>query len=442
MYLFHRKLTNDPGSSRNRYVSPEAPEARTSSGQLAVGLAFAFAGILAMFGLVFQTSLNTVDKAKLQTTIDYATLLASNNQASNLDEIQKINQGIQIAWKLTQSELQPSYSLLSGVSGYGQTVSWSTAIQNASTATMGQVTAGSCETLGQDVDKWYRKKIVDMYTMGRNQAASAIATIVTDSNELSYSIAVDHLMDPDGLPHGMFMQLRKTLGEGFKAEDVRKEYEKGALENNEKFSYSILDANRADPLFIPKNEPRLFSYMKWTYQTYTDAVTYNVYCQGPFIGMIKTSTANARVVRATDDVAYFFAGIHYTPPLSIIQKLLGLGVKNPDPNNENFGKDIENGSSKEKLFRMREKSNRTMMQVMAVAKPYGGEYPEAGSIFDSSGLSGSSGKSFDGAKLFGIADVNEISGNRIHRADGAIAHQDSQGNVVGELPFFAEDFLH
>jgi hypothetical protein len=416
-------------------VSPE-------SGQLAVGIAFAFAGILAMFGLVFQSSLNTVDKAKLQTTADYAVLQAANNQVANLNEIKKINEAIQIAWDATQLELQPSYAQINAVAGTSLTVTWGNAILNAGTATLGHVTTGTCESLGEDVDKWYRKKIIEQYTTGRNQAASAIATIVTDSNELSYDIALNHFLDPEGLPHGMFMQLKKTLGETFNVNDVRKAYENGSLANNEEYTYEILDANKDDPLFIPKNEPRLFSYTKYLYQTITDPLTYNVYCVGPFFGSVKTSIANARVVRATDDTAYFFAGIRYIPALSIIQKTFGLGVKNPDSASDDFGKDIDDGIDKEKLFREREKAKRTMMQVMAAAKPYGGSYPEAGFVADSSGISGQTGDSFKSAKLFGIADTEEIEGHRIHRADGSIANRDNQGNVIGELPFYAEDFLH
>ena len=65
-----------------------------NEGQLAVGLAFGFVCILAMFGLVFNASLNTRDKMKLQTTTDYATMIASNTQKLNLNEIRQQNKNI------------------------------------------------------------------------------------------------------------------------------------------------------------------------------------------------------------------------------------------------------------------------------------------------------------------------------------------------------------
>ncbi len=413
-------------------------------GQLAVGLAFAFAGILAMFGLVFQSSLNTIDKAKLQTTADYAVLVVADQQARYLNKIRDTNESIQIAWDATMLELQPSFAQMSGVADTSGSIPIGVAEGIASAATLGHVKPGSCSEMGQGVDKYYRGKIVDTYTLARNQAASYIASIVTDSNQSSFELGLDHFLDPAGLPHGMFMLLKKTLGENFNVNDVRKAYDNGSLANNEEYAYEILDANKDDPLFVPKNEPRLFSYTKWSYQNVSCYCTpaCQVCCQGPSFGPPGVTAANARVVRATDDTSYFFAGIRYTPTLSIIQKTFGMGVKNPDSSSEDFGKDIGTGTSREKLFRDREKSKRTMMQVMAAAKPFGGSYPEAGFIGDSTGLSGQTGESFKSSKLFGIADVGELEGHRIHRADGSIANRDNQGNVVGELPFYAEDFLH
>ncbi|MCC7460314.1 MAG: hypothetical protein IT286_03330 [Proteobacteria bacterium] len=417
---------------------------KKNSGQLAVGLAFAFAGILAMFGLVFQSSLNTVDKAKLQTTSDYATLMASQNQAANLNKIRDINEMIQIAFATTQTDIQPSFAQLYSVANaYG--VQLPLAIGAASGATLGQVTGGTCNELGQGVDKWYRNKLISTYTTARNQGASAIVTIVRDSNEYSYQHALDYFLQPDGLPHGMYMKLKQTLGESFNVAAVKGQYENGSLTNNDDFSYEILDENREDPLFIPQNEPRTFTYVKYTYME-TNCCTPQipcVCCKGPMIGPPGATPSNARVTKATDDVSYFFAGIRYTPALSIIQKMFKINVKNTETESSNFGQDVSaSAAGEERLIRAREKNQRTTFQVFSAAKPYGGTYPESGNMLDSTGLSGSTGDPFQGAKLFGIADINEIGGIRIHRADGTIATRDFQGNINGELPFYAEDFLH
>ncbi|MEZ4845930.1 MAG: hypothetical protein R2877_02885 [Bdellovibrionota bacterium] len=296
------------------------------------------------------------------------------------------------------------------------------------------------------MDKWYRAKMIGAYTTARNQAASAIVTIVTDSNELSFQRALDYFLEPGGLPHGMYLKLKQILGANFTVNQVKHEYEKGTLTNDEDFTYQILDENREDPLFIPKNEPRMFTYMKYTY---SESACYcsptsgcQTCCMGALIGAPGATPANARVTKATDDVAYFFAGVRYTPALSIIQKTFKLGVKNPDVQSSSFGQDIDGTLSEEKLFRERDKHQRTTFQVMSAAKPYGGTYPESGNLMDSTGISGSNGDSFLGAKLFGIADFDEIGGVRLHRADGSIANRDYQGNINGEVPFYAEDFLH
>jgi hypothetical protein len=346
------------------------------------------------------------------------------------------------------SEIQPSFATLNQIAGAPEEITIGTAAGNLSSSTFGQVAPGSCAQMGKDADKWYRKKQIGFYTTVRNQAASAIVTIVTDSNELSFQRSLDYFLDPDGLPHGMFMKLKQTLGSSFTASDVKKEYEKGTLVNDEEFAYEILDENREDPLFIPQNEPRTFTYPQYIYQDVPChetalGVPTDVCCvfggPSPLPG---ATPANARVTKATDDVAYFMAGVRYTPPLSIIQKMLKIGVKNPDSDSANFGKDLDGTLSEEKLFRARAKHQRTMFQVFSAAKPYGGEYPESGNMMDSSGFSGTSGESFKGAKLFGIADVDEVGGVRVHRADGTIANRDYQGNINGEVPFYAEDFLH
>lgn len=416
-------------------------------GQLAVGLALGFACILAMFGLVFQSTLFTIDKTTMQTTSDYAVLIAANNQSDNLNKIREINMIINDAWLTAQSALQHSYAqMYQVVTADGMVVLNTVAPGVASGVTAGQVSAGDCNTLGQGVDKFYREKIIQAYEMLRSEAASSIITIIKDSNKLSFDDALKIFLAPENLPNGMYMELQHQLGNGFKYNSVRAEYDKGTLANNENYAYNILEENKNDPLFLPKNESRTFSYPKYKYtensSCYCNPEFCLTCCMGPTGFSPAFTPSNVRVVRATEDTTYFIAGIRYTPTLSIIQKMLKIGVKNPDTEDEEFGKDMDAPKGKDKLFRDIEKDKRTDFTVMSAAKPYGGTYPEGGFIGDLTGLSGTAGDSFVGSKLFGIADTTETQGIRVHRADGTIQNKDYQGNANGVIPYFAEDFLH
>ena len=72
---------------------------KRNSGQLAIGLAFSFATVLAMFLLVFQSSILTREKMKLQQTTDLAALVAGEVQRRNLNRIQELNEEIKKAYK-------------------------------------------------------------------------------------------------------------------------------------------------------------------------------------------------------------------------------------------------------------------------------------------------------------------------------------------------------
>lgn len=417
---------------------------KNTSGQLAVGLAIGFACILAMLGLVFQSTLYTRDKIKMQTTADYAVLIAANNQADNLNKIRELNQAINTAFRGAQALVQPSYALIWQVATYYGVAEGAAALA-ASSATMGEVSGGDCSSLGQKVDQYYRKKIITAYNLARNQAASSIISAIKDSNKLSFNQALNIFLAPENLPSGLYLELQKQLGKGYKLASVKTEYDAGNLSNSDDFSYDVLSENKDDPLFIPKNEPRMFTYDKWTYYTGPcpeSVTTYSPCCFGPVVGMPGVTLSNARVVRATDDTTYFLSGTRYIPPLSIIQKMLKIGVKNPDKKDDKFGQDIKVGINNDTLFRKIDKNKRTMFQVLSAAKPYGGTYPKAGFIADSTGISGTAGDKFTGSKLFGIADTTETQGIRVFRADGSIDKKDYQGNVTDSVPYYAEDFLH
>lgn len=428
-----RKLNAPIGALRSVAVPGQK-----NSGQLAVGLALGFCCILAMFGLVFQSSLYTVDKTKLQTTSDYAVLIAANNEADNLNKIREYNRGINDAWILANAALQFPFCSTNLLAVPSNTI----ASVLGTVGGLTQKTYTDCLTACQAYDQYIRDKIMDAYNTSRDLVASNILSIIQDANSVSFDQALNIFLAPESLPHGMFLQLQHDLGPGFKLSAVKSEYEKGTLSNNNEYAYDILAEAKDDPLFIPKNEPREFSYLKYGYVNVVLVSPPQNYCQLDGPAGVKTTPSSVRVVRATDDTTYFVSGIRYTPVLSIIQKMLKIGVKDPDRKSAKFGADVDSGNTKDTLFRNIDKGKRTMFEVLSVAKPYGGGYPEAGFVGDPSGQTGSSGEKFVGSKLFGLADTTETQNIRVHRADGTIEKRDYQGNVVEEVPYYAEDFLH
>lgn len=409
---------------------------KTNHGQLAVGLAFAFAGILAMFGLVYNISLNTNEKIKLQTTSDYAALKVSIIQAQQLNEIRKINQDIEAAWQATNIALQPSFCSVNALVN----------TQLPQLATLEGVTAvvhkqyADCDSACDAYDQYYRDKLIKAYTESRNLAAQAILTKIQETNEYAFDNAVDTFLSPKKLPNGLYIALQQQLGRGFTLASVKGLYKNGQLSNNPEYSYQILEESAKDPLFIPQNEERLFSYINYGYQT-SSCGGYPQYpcCIGGWPAGAKTSLSNSRITRATDYTTHFFTGIKYVAPLNVIQKMVTVGIKNPDVKSKEFGKNVEDDPQ---LFANAELQGRTATTVMSAAKPYGGTFPKAAFIADITGLSGTAGDEFARAKLFGIADKQEIGDQRIFRADGCLPQKDEFGNDIGCVQYFAEDFLH
>ncbi len=410
---------------------------KNNSGQLTVGLAFAFAGILAMFALVFNSSLNTREKMKLQTTSDYASLVAANVQRYNLNFIKAQNEIIETSWEATQLALQPSYAQIYGVAS-GAGIQYLVALGAATAATLGDITEGDCDTIGKKVDEYWRKKIIDAYSSERDIYASGILTSIEQANGLGFDQALYTFLSPLNLPQNLFLELENKLGKGFTVDDARNQYEQGAL-TTDTYAYEVLGENKDDPLFIPKNETRTFAYDKFTYPTGNCCIEVEcVCCFGPSFGLPATSISNARITRDGDYTTHFYTGIRYTPPANLLEKMLMLGVKNPDNQNEKFGQNVEGIEGDLPLISRKTKE----IQAVSAAKPYGGTFPASAFVADVTGLSGSSGTEFTGAKLFGIADTEEIGGLRNDRADACIDQMDDEGNIMGSVCYKAEDFLH
>ena len=357
-------------------------------GQLAVGLAFAFAGILAMFALVFNTSLNTREKMQLQTTSDYAALVASNVQRHNLNYIRDLNQAIENEWQITQAALQPpgapavSFASMSGVaSSSGIEINIATAAASAST--FGNVNSGTCETLGEQVDDFWRSRLVENYyepillpifagllpeLAGRNNLASSIMTAIEQANGLAFDHALDTFLYPQNLPHNLQIELSQRLGNAYTLSSVRSDYQNGLL-NNEEYAYEVLDQAREDPLFIPKNEVRNFTYTVFSYTTNNCCVqTPCSCCFGPFISRPGIRLSEARITRDGDYTTQFYTGVRYRPPANIVEKMLNIGVKNPDVSSKEFGQDLDAAGGDIQLFQRRTARNESCIRSQTLRR--------------------------------------------------------------------------
>ncbi|MEZ4704643.1 MAG: Tad domain-containing protein [Bdellovibrionota bacterium] len=404
-------------------------------GQLAIGLAIAFAGVLAIFGLVFQSSLDVRQKIKLQQTTDYAALLAANVQTINLNRIREVNEKIEVMWKTTNTALAPSFCLMAGFSGF--TAPRSRAAIATINTMLGKAYT-TCDQACDGYDEHRRKQIMRSYQTIRSELASNILSSVTGANNIAYSRVLDTFLAPSNLPHSLHLALEKKMGSNFRLEDVRRAYLQGELRmqsssvDSDRYEYNVLNQYQRDPLFIPENEKRMFRYPNYYYADSYDPSTLTPYCELPTPQGPKVSSSEVKVVKKGDYTTHYLTGVEYLPPVSAFENKLNIFVRDPETGEEISG---QSGRSIA-LFR------RSMpMETRAAAKPFGGTFPEKG---DLSGLisKGTVGEEFQGAKLIGIADRAEIGGQRMSRADNQLVYRDLQGNVIGTIDYVAEDFLH
>lgn len=422
-------------------------------GQLAVGLAFAFAGVLAMFGLVFNFALNTREKMKLQTTTDYAALIAANVQKDGLNNIIPINQFIESQWFALEPILNTPWCALTvlpsgtDLSSVSAKISGFLAV-NQITVKPTQVEPPDvpldpmCDALCNAYDKFFRDRAIGLYQALQAEAAGVIVNYYLDqTNKIAFDTALDNFLSPNNLPHGIYVSLEERLGEGLTLENVKKEYEQGTLANEE-YAYEILGQYQADPLFIPAQEFRVTYHTDYDYPTNPPLSGIGQPWCGFAAGKIALQNFSVLPVRvgrkAGTYPSHYYTGVRYRPPPSLIERLLKLQIKNPDRSSDDFGSEEDSIDGQLSLFQRRTRE----MQAVAAAKPYGGLFPKAALPFDKLGLSGSAGEKFDGAKLFGIADSTELEGHRIHRADACIERMDEWGNNLEDVCYTAEDFLH
>jgi hypothetical protein len=83
------------------------------------------------------------------------------------------------------------------------------------------------------------------------------------------------------------------------------------------------------------------------------------------------------------------------------------------------------------------------MKVLALAKPFGGTFPE-GNITEAAVVNpGSVGEEFQGAKLIGLADQRaEVGGDFYDFSDSYALALDQNGNVSNQLTWTTQEYLH
>lgn len=434
-------------SFRNKFLicfGKSACTRKATSGQLAVGLAFAFAGILAMFGLVYNASLNTHEKMKLQQTADEGTMYAANTQRYGLNVIRSYNKQIETEWNALEIILNiPLCNKVIGecLGSPACVIPTANAEAAALTGVPNDLEVSTsidvCDSACDQYDNRRQAKVIQLYKSLQSLYATKIMNIDQDINGVAFDDALNTFLYPKNLPSDLRISLQKKLGRGFTVSDVRRTYDRGDLSQipNAEYSY-LVESNKDDPLFVPQQESRVTLYSGFFYATTRDPYTGQAIECIPAspIGIPKKTIVPLRITRQGDYTTQFFTSIKYQPPESVIEQMLTLGVRNPDSKDPKFGQESEDVSGKDRLFRRRTQQ----IQAISAAKPYGGTFPEAGIA----GYGGTSGNEFTGVKFFGVADKEEVGGQRLDRLDSAVDRVDDRGNIIGSIPYAVEDILH
>ena len=406
---------------------------KSPKGQLSIGLAFVFTAVLAFFGLVFNSSMITRDKMKLQQTTDFAALVAADVQRRNLNAIRKLNQDIEIAYQATIILLQPNYCLINGLAA--------PRISTESISSINGITggaAGTCDQACDDYDSWVRKKIIQaVYDFPRNQLASHAIKIVTEANQKANEKVLETFLTPKNIPFSFRKSLEEKWGNQLSLSTMLSAYSNGQFEDQ----FTIVESYKEYPLFLPKEEPRMFLALDHNY--------FEGACPNPITGLHpcclyggvsfipKIYPTVAKIVRDGDYTTSYLAAAEYSPVKTQVDKTFALYLQNPDPNMRASSKTpVEDLRGKKiKLF-----GNKTAIAAMAFAKPYGGTFPVGGNILNPLDF-GDIGKEFEGSKLIGIADKDAVGGIPPFR-DFTAKKKDESGLIVGDMKIFVEDFLH
>ena len=377
---------------------------KNNSGQIAVGLAFIFMTFLAMFALIFQSSLLTREKMKLQQTVDLGSLAGASVQRVGLDKIHEINESLDRRFRELQVAIKvpPSAKLFFPV-GIRKRIELQVFVQ--SVVPFSKVGA-TCNQIVRSYDRFIRDKLIEAYKLERKFKASQIMSVVQKANTIGHEYALNVLLNPRNLPIRMQNRLKTTYGSLPSTRSAIDDYQRGQFQEDLNFITSGNFSSDSVPLFVPKNEIRTLKYTLSRSQ-YINSPSVEDSCLVSTPGFIPVAKQlEVRVAKAEDSPpSHFLALALYNPPTSPVEGVFGLKLKRPieKTNLEDWrGDNISLLPTRESLD-----PRRSLMTAMAGAKPFGGRYPEA-----AKGLfgEGASGKKFQGVRLFGLADKNELEG--------------------------------
>jgi hypothetical protein len=415
---------------------------RRDRGQLAIGLAFAFMAVCAIFGLLFNSAMMTREKMRLQQTTDYAALVAAQMQRKYLNDINASNQGIEDLYNATYTLMNMPLLLSNGelitqTSGYlaGEFLAW------VETQTLGQVTPGSCNEAGRGYDHYIRQKLKKIYETTRDEYyRSPILGKVAHGNKVIFSEVLSHFLVDKRLPHGLRRTLAGMLGQNPAPAAIRDLYNQGGLSETLNISGSgeqvLFDADDEQRAFMP---PKNFYGTIQCYCTPTSCLT----CCAPGYPLPLPDSIGsvAKVVRTSDFKTNFLVSATYTPPNTFVDKTFAYNLRKPDSEGSGMQSEIKDADQHTlRLFNITDKAagqTKTSLTTMALAKPFGGTFPKAGDVevlLNNPLQKGDVGVPFTGSKLIGIADHEQIGNVKLWGDEAVLL-------PTGEY-LKTEDFLH
>ncbi|HMQ11682.1 MAG TPA: hypothetical protein PKC21_09155 [Oligoflexia bacterium] len=354
---------------------------------------------LALFSMVFQSSMLVREKIKLQQSVDYAALTGAQIQRAALDKIHALNEDILEKFYATQSALIPSSFIAFSGSNPVSTSAIVFSITNDPGANTG------CGGAAQALDKFVRKKIVRAYETYRGQRVDQIMDIIENTNGLSHEHVVSQIIHTPNLPQRLRHQVIKAMGQDPNIDSLQASYQNGLIHDHLRVTST---GDMELPLFIPSSLNPANDMTAFTYPTYSSqAITaaYVQVCSFPFPSGIDVSPTKTIVGRhpASDKSwpSHFAVMAMYDPPSSTVEGKFNLKVKNPNAADEG-NVSLAGGEDIDLMPRFDSQSPRRWpMLVASLAKPFGGKFPKA----PLQALPhGNPGETFDGAKLIGFAD--------------------------------------
>lgn len=368
-------------------------------GQLAIGLAFIFMAFLALFSMVFQSSMLVREKIKLQQSVDYAALTGAQIQRAALDKIHALNEDILEKFYVTQSALIPSSFIFFSGSNPVSTSALVFSITNDATANSG------CGGAAQALDKFVRKQIIRAYQTYRSQRVEQIMDIINNTNGLTHELVINQIIHTPNLPQRLRHQVIKSMGQNPNIASLQASYDNGFIHDHLRITST---GDMELPLFIPSSLNPANDMTAFTYPTYSSqeiTVAYVQVCSFPFLSGIDVSPTQTIIGRhpASDKSwpSHFAVLAMYDPPSSGVEGKFNLKVRNPNAADEG-NVSLAGGEDLDLMPKFGSQSPRRWpMLVASLAKPFGGKFPKA----PLQALPhGNPGKTFDGAKLIGFAD--------------------------------------